>query len=883
MPIAALPPSTVRAIGSTSIISDPYSLTKELLDNALDASASSIKIEISQDTIDTIQVKDNGYGIPASDYPLVCKRTFTSKIHTVEDLKNIGGKSLGFRGEALASAAEIAGTLTVSTRVDSEPVGSSLKYGRNGELTSTERLAHPVGTTVRVSNLFRQIPVRRQTAVKNSKKTILRIRKMIQAYAMARPLVRLAFKVLKAKNESGNWMYAPGKDATFVDAALKVAGTEVAANCAIKEWPTAPLNEGESRPAIDSSFKLVALLPELGSDFTKFNNLGQYISVDGRPVSASRGIAQDIAKLYKSYIRSASSRDGLSPTITDPFLCIHILCPDGAYDVNIEPSKDDVLFEDQQTVTSLVENLLRDSYGTSDHDMLGHDAEAPHLNGSGVLLSTGQLLSTSLAHRPMNSAQGSGFARAGLLARPEQSFRSSPVPKPRPGTRLDRSPFVRFNNARASDTFPVIDIQNPRHHSLEESQTQMSPRLATQNGNHGSCFPSPISCSDSTPANNTSHSPLFRRSSTSSPGSTQLSPTTPVQASRQEQRTRDKERYDNGSLDTWFLGISQGAQIPAASEDIQSPNDEPSLSELTQDRFGGEQSRPNGPPGSTDSFSSQLMNETPDSQRQETQKTPSQSSAPPSTRPARTVSKDKGLPVLEQWSARLYNTPTHNVNPELQKALEFETRKKAAIQERRLHLRGSAASTSTNSPHQNRYLAALSALNSRPGSVAQQSGLEKAGNTNEAPAFKSILSSHDPRAYLMCFQNGDSGNLKRITTNKLPFEKIPDRCNLHSVGLALPTDLPSIHSSFKRTAKNDIYTQSGHGIEGFSADYIDADISIWSSRLTELMRAQYKSSDDDNVPNLQYDFSSISKSSLTITERREYYNSRGLPSQVSRP
>lgn len=130
----ALPPTTVRAIGSSSIISDPCSLAKELLDNALDASASSVTVEIAQDTVDILQVKDNGHGIPADDYSRVCKRTFTSKIQTVDDLKNVGGKSLGFRGEALASAAEISGSLTVSTRVDSEPVGSSLKYGRNGEL-----------------------------------------------------------------------------------------------------------------------------------------------------------------------------------------------------------------------------------------------------------------------------------------------------------------------------------------------------------------------------------------------------------------------------------------------------------------------------------------------------------------------------------------------------------------------------------------------------------------------------------------------------------------------------------------------------------------------------------------------------------------------------
>jgi DNA mismatch repair ATPase MutL len=122
-----------------------------------------------------------------------------------------------------------------------------------------------VGTTVKVSNLFRQIPVRRQTAVKNSKKTLLRIRKMIQAYAMARPSTRLSLKIIKAKNDSGNWMYAPGKESTLIDAALKVAGRDVASSCITKEWPGSHSNNCESSRDVDPDIKLAALLPNLGS------------------------------------------------------------------------------------------------------------------------------------------------------------------------------------------------------------------------------------------------------------------------------------------------------------------------------------------------------------------------------------------------------------------------------------------------------------------------------------------------------------------------------------------------------------------------------------------------------------------------------------------
>lgn len=134
MPIVALPPTTIRAIGLLSAISDPSSVVKELLDNALDASATSVTIEISQNTLDVIQVRDSGHGIAAEDFTVLCKRSYTSKIQTIGDLRTIGGKSLGFRGEALASIAEMSGALFVTTRTSSESAGCYLSYGRDGVL-----------------------------------------------------------------------------------------------------------------------------------------------------------------------------------------------------------------------------------------------------------------------------------------------------------------------------------------------------------------------------------------------------------------------------------------------------------------------------------------------------------------------------------------------------------------------------------------------------------------------------------------------------------------------------------------------------------------------------------------------------------------------------
>lgn len=135
MPIVALSDSAARAISSTLVLNDAISVIKELIDNALDSQASNVTIEISANTLDVIQVKDNGGGIGVEDRQLLCRRGFTSKIRTLEDLFQLGGTFLGFRGEALSSIANLSDSVTFTTRVDGETVGTLLKFDSHGKLT----------------------------------------------------------------------------------------------------------------------------------------------------------------------------------------------------------------------------------------------------------------------------------------------------------------------------------------------------------------------------------------------------------------------------------------------------------------------------------------------------------------------------------------------------------------------------------------------------------------------------------------------------------------------------------------------------------------------------------------------------------------------------
>lgn len=133
--VRQLPDSLVRTISSSQTIIDVAILVKELIDNALDAGASSIRIEISPNILDVIQVRDNGTGIPLEDRLLVAKRHCTSKIRGLDDLKSIGGTNLGFRGEALASIATMSGSMAIITRTERDQIAAKLEVGENGKVT----------------------------------------------------------------------------------------------------------------------------------------------------------------------------------------------------------------------------------------------------------------------------------------------------------------------------------------------------------------------------------------------------------------------------------------------------------------------------------------------------------------------------------------------------------------------------------------------------------------------------------------------------------------------------------------------------------------------------------------------------------------------------
>jgi DNA mismatch repair protein MutL len=188
-PIRVLPATVAGRIAAGEVIERPASVVKELVENALDASARHIRVDVSGGGLILIRVSDDGIGIPSDQLYLACQRHATSKLAT-DDLSQV--QTLGFRGEALPSIAAVA-ELTLVSATDESGIGRRLTL-RDGHVVVDEPAPRPCGTTVTVRHLFQNVPAR-LAAAGRPQTEIAQIAQVVRRLALAAPQVRLALFV----------------------------------------------------------------------------------------------------------------------------------------------------------------------------------------------------------------------------------------------------------------------------------------------------------------------------------------------------------------------------------------------------------------------------------------------------------------------------------------------------------------------------------------------------------------------------------------------------------------------------------------------------------------------------------------------------------------
>ena len=313
MTIRLLPPALVNQIAAGEIIERPASVLKELLENALDAGARAIQVDVEAGGLRLIRVRDDGRGMDADDLRLAVQSHATSKIAELDDLEHIA--TLGFRGEALPSIASVA-DLTITSR----PAGAEHGHRLAGQPDAVPAPApHPVGTTVAVADLFHHVPARRKF-LRTERTELRHIQELLRRVALGRPEV--AFRLTHNARELMNLpARAPDQAVTrvrhlmgaaFVDGALAVDAE--AAGLRLHGWlglPTAARGQ-----------------PDL-----------QYVYLNGRMIR-DRLVTQALRRAYADVL----FKDRF------PAYLIHLQMDPAQVDVNVHPTKHEVRFRDARLV-----------------------------------------------------------------------------------------------------------------------------------------------------------------------------------------------------------------------------------------------------------------------------------------------------------------------------------------------------------------------------------------------------------------------------------------------------------------------------------------------------------------------------------------------------
>ncbi|TIE14760.1 DNA mismatch repair endonuclease MutL [Stenotrophomonas maltophilia] len=387
-PIRPLPDILINQIAAGEVVERPASVVKELVENAIDAGASRVDIDLEEGGVRLIRIRDNGSGIAPEQLPLAVSRHATSKIADLDDLESVA--TLGFRGEALPSIASVS-RFTLSSRRAHDEHGSALQIegGKIGEVTPR---AHAPGTTVEVRELFYNVPARRKF-LRAERTELGHIEEWLRSLALARPDVELRV----SHNGKASRRYKPGD--LYSDTRLAETLGEDFANQAVR---------------VDHSGAGLRLHGWIAQPhYSRASADQQYLYVNGRSVR-DRSVAHAVKMAYGDVLYHGRQ----------PAYVLFLELDPTRVDVNVHPAKHEVRFRDSRLVHDFVYRTLKDALADTRAGMsaqeIGAGAMHPVDAAAAPMASTAGASGFGLVRGPAPGA-GSGGGGGGFSGwRPQQ-------------------------------------------------------------------------------------------------------------------------------------------------------------------------------------------------------------------------------------------------------------------------------------------------------------------------------------------------------------------------------------------------------------------------------------------------------------------------------
>ncbi len=322
--ITVLDQSTIDKIAAGEVIERPASVVKELLENAIDAKATAVTVEIRDGGISFIRVTDNGCGIPKDEVSLAFLRHSTSKIKSADDLFVVA--SLGFRGEALSSIAAVSQVELITKTAEQL---SGVRYViEGGKERQMEEIGAPDGTTFIVRNLFYNTPAR-QKFLKTAQTEGAHVAALVEKIAMSHPDISIRFI-----QNNQNKLHTSGNH-NLKDIIYTVFGRDIAANLLAVEFEQEILQ-----------VKGFAGKPVIARSNRNFENY----YINGRYVKSAI-VAKAIEEAYRPFMMQHKY----------PFVLLHIRVEPEYLDVNVHPTKMELRFRDEERIYQMIFRAVSDA------------------------------------------------------------------------------------------------------------------------------------------------------------------------------------------------------------------------------------------------------------------------------------------------------------------------------------------------------------------------------------------------------------------------------------------------------------------------------------------------------------------------------------------
>ena len=328
-PIHKLSQSLINKIAAGEVIERPASVVKELMENAVDAGATRIDVSVTAGGSEMIRIVDNGHGIAPEQLPLAIASHATSKLTTADDLFCVG--TLGFRGEALASIAEIS-RLSIRSRTHDTPDGAEIEVV-GGDVSEVTPCGCPAGTTIEVRNLFYNTPVRRKF-LKKPQTELGHISEAFTRIALPSPSVHFTLR------HNDRLVFDLPAVTSWPERIGKILGRQVAQ----------ALIPVESN---DGDIRIAGYVAHPGQN--RSNNRSQYVFLNGRHIR-DRSLQHALGEAYR----------GMLMTGRYPIAVVALEMPVELVDVNVHPTKLEVRFQDSGRIYSQLLSTLRKKFLSSD-------------------------------------------------------------------------------------------------------------------------------------------------------------------------------------------------------------------------------------------------------------------------------------------------------------------------------------------------------------------------------------------------------------------------------------------------------------------------------------------------------------------------------------